>query len=45
MVVKQGEVVHATVHRRLNDKEGEQVGYAHINLLLDPLKYEIEYAE
>ena len=40
-----GEAVHATVHRQLNDKKEEQIGYAHTNLLLDSLKYEIEYAD
>jgi hypothetical protein len=41
----EGEMVHATVRRRLNDKEGRPIGRVHTNPLLDSRMYEIEYAD
>jgi hypothetical protein len=42
----EGELVHATVRRRLsNDEEGKPIGYAHANPLLDSRRYKIEYVD
>ena len=41
----EGEMLHATVKRRLMDEEGLPVGRAHHNPLLDSRKYEVEYAD
>ena len=41
----EGEMVHATVRNRLNDKEGMPIRPAHTNSLLDSRLYEIEYAD
>ena len=38
----EGEVKHATVKRRLVDKEGKPVGDSHKNPLFDSRKYEVE---
>jgi hypothetical protein len=40
-----GEMVHATVKRRLMDEEGLPAGQARSNPLLDSRKYEVEYAD
>jgi len=40
-----GEMVHATVKRRLMDEEGLPAGRASSNPLLDSRKYEVEYAD
>ena len=39
----EGEMVHATVKRRLMDEEGLPVGRPSLNPLLDSSKYEVEY--
>ena len=39
------EMIHATVRRRVNDKEGNPEGRAHSNPLLDSRKYEVEYSD
>ena len=41
----EGEMIHATVRRRLNDEEGRPIGKAHSNPLLDSRKYEVEYID
>ena len=41
----EGEVIHGRVRRRLNDDEGNPLGMAHSNPLLDSRKYEVEYAD
>jgi hypothetical protein len=40
-----GELIHATVRRRLNDEEGKPIGKPHTNPLLDSRRYEVEYAD
>jgi hypothetical protein len=37
----EGEAMHATVRRRMTDKEGTPVGIASSNPLLDSRKYEV----
>jgi hypothetical protein len=41
----EGEMVHATVKRRLMDEEGLPVGRPSLNPLLDSRKYEVDYAD
>jgi hypothetical protein len=41
----EGEILHATVKRRLMDIEGNPVGRANSNPLLDSRKYLVEYAD
>ena len=40
-----GELMHATVRRRLNDEEGKPIGKSHTNPLLDSQRNEVEYAD
>ena len=40
-----GEMIHATVRKRIRDDEGNPVGKAHKNPLLDSRKYKVEYAD
>jgi hypothetical protein len=39
----EGEPLHARVRGRLHDEEGNPIGHAHHNPLLDSRKYEVEY--
>jgi hypothetical protein len=41
----EGEMVHASVRRRMCDKEGKPIGIPHCNPLLDSRLYEVEYAD
>ena len=41
----EGELVHATVRKRVRDEDGTPVGVAHSNPLLDSRKYEVEYVD
>ncbi|KAI2507356.1 Reverse transcriptase (RNA-dependent DNA polymerase) [Fragilaria crotonensis] len=41
----EGELVHATVRKRVRDEDGTPVGTAHSNPLLDSRKYEVEYVD
>jgi hypothetical protein len=41
----EGEVMSATVKRRVNDTEGNPMGTAHDNPLLDSRKYEVKYVD
>ena len=41
----EGEVVHATVRKRVRDEDGQPVGVAHNNPMLDSRKYEVEYID
>ena len=40
-----GELMRATVRRRMNDEEGKPIGKSHTNPLLDSRRYEVEYAD
>ena len=40
-----GELIHATVRKRVRDQDGTPVGTANANPLLDSRKYEVEYAD
>ncbi len=42
---EEGEMLHATVKRRLRDEEGHPVGQANANPLLDSRMYAVEYAD
>ncbi len=41
----EGEMVHATVRKRVRDADGIPVGVSHTNPLLDSRKYEVEYVD
>jgi hypothetical protein len=41
----EGEMVHATVRKRVRDEDGKPVGVAHNNPMLDSRKYEVEYID
>ena len=41
----EGEMVHATVHKRVRDEDGQPVGVPHDNPMLDSRKYEVEYID
>ena len=41
----EGELLHATVRKRVRDEDGLPVGTAHSNPLLDSRKYEVEYVD
>ena len=40
-----GETVHAKVRKHLRNQDGELIGVAHSNPLLDSRKYEVEYVD
>jgi hypothetical protein len=40
-----GELLHATVRKRVRDQDGIPVGVSHTNPLLDSRKYEVEYVD
>lgn len=40
-----GELLHATVRKRVRDQDGMPVGVSHPNPLLDSRKYEVEYVD
>jgi Reverse transcriptase (RNA-dependent DNA polymerase) len=41
----EGELLHATVRKRVRDEDGRPVGVSHSNPLLDSRKYEVEYID
>ena len=41
----EGELIHATVRKRVRDHDGKPVGIAHANPLLDSRKYEVQYID
>jgi hypothetical protein len=41
----EGELMHATVRKRVRDEDGTPVGRAHTNPLMDSRKYEVEYLD
>ena len=41
----EGEMMHATVRKRVRDEDGRPVGIAHTNPMLDSRKYEVEYLD
>ena len=41
----EGELVYATVRKRVRDEDGSPIGRAHDNPLLDSRKYEVEYID
>ena len=41
----EGELLHATVRKRVRDEDGRPVGASHSNPLLDSRKYEVEYID
>jgi hypothetical protein len=41
----EGNLVHATVRKRVRDEDGSPIGRAHNNPLLDSRKYEVEYVD
>jgi hypothetical protein len=41
----EGELIHATVRKRVRDHDGKPVGVAHPNPLLDSRKYEVQYVD
>ena len=43
--VGDGELIHATVRRSLNNEEGKLIGKSHTNPLLDSRRDEVEYAD
>jgi hypothetical protein len=40
-----GEMIHARVTKRMRNEEGQPIGTAHNNPLLDSRRYEIEYID
>jgi hypothetical protein len=41
----EGELLHATVRKRVRDEDGTPIGVSHSNPLLDSRKYEVEYID
>ena len=41
----EGKMMHATVRKRVRDEDGQPVGIAHTNPMLDSRRYEVEYLD